>query len=266
MSLEQLALLALIQGITEFLPISSSGHLNLLHQLTAMPDQGVMIDVAVHAGTLLAVVLYFHKDVRRLGLGLVKLLRGKMTPDGRLALYLILATLPVMAVGIVLLETGAVAALRTAEVVAWANLIFALLLYGADRSGLTVRRVDHLTASGALAVGLAQVLALIPGASRAGVTISMARLLGYERAEAARLSMLLSIPTILAAATATGVDAYRSGDTALQADMMAAGGLAFVAALATIALFLRLLRHMTFTPFVVYRIALGGALLAWIYL
>lgn len=266
LSLEQLFLLALIQGITEFLPISSSGHLNLLHLLTSMPDGGVMIDVAVHAGTLMAVLVYFRADVMRLTVGFIKLLRGKVTPDGRFGLYLILATLPVMAVGIVLLKTGMVMALRTVEVVAWANLIFAVVLYGADRTGLTVRRMEHVTAPGALAIGMAQVLSLIPGASRAGVTITMARLLGYERPDAARISMLLSIPTIVAAAAATSYDAYESGNAALQMDMAIAALLSFGAAVGTIALFMRLLTRTTLLPFVLYRLVLGGALLAWIYI
>mgnify|MGYP001177783051 CR=1 FL=1 len=265
MSLEQLILLALIQGITEFLPISSSGHLNLLHLLTSMPDEGVMVDVAVHVGTLMAVLVYFRTEVMRLAVGFFKMLRGKVTPDGRFALYLILATLPVMAVGIVLLKTGLVTALRTVEVVAWANLIFAVVLYGADRTGLTVRRMEHLTAPGALAIGIAQVLSLIPGASRAGVTITMARLLGYERPDAARISMLLSIPTIIAAAAATSYDAYESGNVALQMDMAVAALLAFGAAIITIALFMRLLTRTTLLPFVLYRLVLGAALLAWVY-
>ena len=265
MSIEQLILLALIQGITEFLPISSSGHLNLLPLLTDMPDQGVMIDVAVHGGTLLAVMAYFRSDLGRLLAGLYKMAGGHTNPEGKLALYLIAATLPVMIVGVMLLKTGWVTVLRTAEVVAWANLGFAVLLYATDKMGLTVRRLEHLTLTGALAVGVAQVLSLVPGASRAGVTISMARFLGFERQEAARFSMLLSIPTIIAAAAATGFDAYTQGNVALQTDMAIAGGLAFLSAIVTIAVFMRLLTHMTLLPFVLYRLVLGAALLWWVY-
>ena len=249
----------------EFLPISSSGHLNLLHELTDWPDQGVMVDVAVHAGTLLAVLAYFRREVGRILVGMFMLARGRVTPDGRLAIYLILATLPTVAVGFLLLRSGMVTLLRTAEIVAWANIIFAILLYGADRAGLTVRRMEHMEAGGALAIGFAQILSLIPGASRAGVTISMARLLGYERREAARFSMLLSIPVILGAATASSFEVYRAGNVALSTDMGIAAGLAFLAALLTIALFMWLLTRTTLTPFVIYRLVLGAALLAWIY-
>lgn len=264
MSLEQMILLALIQGITEFLPVSSSGHLALVHELTDWSDQGVLIDVAVHGGTLGAVLLYFRRDVGGMTAGFFKLLGGRMTNEGRLALFLIAATIPVIIAGYLLLKSGQVAHLRTAEVVAWANLVFAFVLWATDRLGLTVRRLEHMTWGSAIGIGLAQVIALIPGASRAGVTISAARILGFERSDAARFSMLLSIPTILGAAVASSLEVYEAGDLALGYDMAAAALFSFGAALLAIHLFLKMMAHMTLLPFVIYRLALGTLLLAWI--
>lgn len=265
MSLEQIIFLALIQGITEFLPISSSGHLSLVDEVTSWPDQGVLMDVAVHVGTLLAVLVYFRRDVLRLVLGAVALLQGRMTPDTRLLLLLALATVPVVIGGALLYATGAVTMLRGAEVVAWANLVFAGALWWTDRAGALEKRLDDLSTRNALLVGLAQVCALVPGASRAGVTMSMARWLGFTRTEAARFSMLLSIPTVTAAGSLGFVEAYRSGDALFQANMVLAAAMAFFAAIAAIAVFMRLLEYTSLTPFVLYRLALGVVLLGWLY-
>lgn len=264
MSIEQLIFLALIQGLTEFLPISSSGHLTLVHVLTGWADQGLMVDVAVHAGTLGAVLIYFRRDVWKMIVGSFMLLRGRMTPDGRLALYIVAATLPVIFFGYALLKSGLVGSLRTAEIVAWSNLFFAVFLWLSDRIGMTVRRLEHLSWGSAIVIGFAQVLALIPGASRAGVTISAARFLGFERAEAARFSMLLSIPTILGAGVATSAEVYQAGDMALGLDMMVAALLSLLAALGAIHIFMKMMTHMTLTPFVIYRLVLGVLLLAWV--
>jgi undecaprenyl-diphosphatase len=151
-------------------------------------------------------------------------------------------------------------------VIAWATLGFGILLWVIDRSGMTVRRIEHLGYGGALFIGFSQILALIPGTSRSGITMTAARLLGFERAEAARFSMLLAIPAIVAAGTLAGYDLYRTGDAQLTVDAFVAGGLALVTALVAIIAMMGWLRRASFLPFVLYRIALGGALLAWIYL
>ncbi|MDF1686828.1 MAG: undecaprenyl-diphosphatase [Parvibaculaceae bacterium] len=265
MSIEQLIILALIQGITEFLPISSSGHLNLLHELTNWGDQGVLMDVAVHAGTLVAVVAYFRQDVWRLILGGLTLLKGEVTADGRLALYIILATLPAVVVGYALLQSGAIEALRTAEIVAWGNLIFAGLLWWADKTGATEKKVGEMTWGQALAIGVAQMFALIPGASRSGSTITMARWLGYERQDAARFSMLLSIPVILGAGLASTFKVVETGNFELGMDMVIAATLACLTAFGAIAIFMKMLESMSMLPFVLYRVVLGIGLLVWVY-
>lgn len=265
MSLLHLFVLAIVQGVTEFLPISSSAHLVLIPAVSGWPDQGELIDVAVHVGTLLAVMAYFHRDVLAILSGLLCIARGKSTPSARLALALIVGTLPLVVVGAIFYATSLYAALRGPVVIAWATIGFAVLLALTDRFGATVYRIEHVGLRNAALIGLAQVLALIPGTSRAGICITAARALGFERADAARFAMLLSIPAILAAGSLAAVEVWRIGDRSLEFDAILAGVLAFLAALASIALLMRWLRRATYMPFVVYRLALGVLLLAWSY-
>lgn len=264
MSILHLVVLALIQGITEFLPISSSGHLALVPLLTDWPDQGLMIDIAVHVGTLGAVMLYFWRDVIGMLRGLWMLLRGRSDSYAKLAGLIILATLPVIGAGYALEKYGT-DSLRTLDVIAWATLIFGIVLWIADKTGMTLRRVEHLGLSDGILIGLAQVLALIPGTSRSGITMTAARLLGMERTDAARFSMLLSIPTILGAGTLAGLELYERGDAQLTSDAVVAGGLAFLTALVAISVLMAWLRRSSFTPFVIYRIVLGCGLLGLSY-
>ena len=266
MTLLQLAVIAVVQGITEFLPISSSGHLRLIPALSDWPDQGLAIDVAVHVGTLLAVVAYLWRDVLSMLTGLIRIGSGMAHPGVRLTVYLLVATIPVVAAGYAVTEYLGTEWRDSLEVIAWATLGFGLLLHLSDRTGLTVRRIEHMGLSTAFAIGLAQALALIPGASRAGVTMTAARLLGFERRDAARFSMLMSIPTIVAAGAFAAKELIESGDPVLQSNALAAGGIAFVAALVAIAAMMGWLRRATFTPFVIYRVILGGALLGIVYL
>lgn len=265
MSLLHLFIVAVVQGITEFLPISSSAHLILVPELSGWQDQGLLIDIAVHVGTLGAVMLYFYRDVGRLGLGLLHTVIFRNSPERRLFLLVVLATLPILAGGYTLVALDWNAALRSAEVIAWATVGFGVLLYFVDRTSMTVNTVEHVRVGGALFIGLAQVLALIPGTSRSGITMTAARYLGFERTESARFSMLLSMPTILAAGTLASLELWESGDLTVQGDALIAAGLAFVCALAAIALMMRWLQHASYTPFVVYRLILGAGLLWWIY-
>ncbi|MCE0505697.1 undecaprenyl-diphosphate phosphatase [Roseivivax sp. GX 12232] len=266
MSLFHLVILALIQGITEFLPISSSGHLILLPGLTGAEDQGLALDVAVHVGTLGAVILYFWADVRVALAGTLRLLRGRIDTRGAfLALCLLVATLPVMLVGLVLHATGLDAALRSVAVIGWAMLGFGLVLYWADRTGPETRAAEAWTLRHAVILGLWQVLALIPGTSRAGITITGARQLGYARHDAARLAMLMSIPTILASGGLLGIEALVAPGAFPWGDAGLAALLAFLAALAALALMMRLLNTLSFTPYVIYRVILGAGLLVYAY-
>jgi len=264
-SLLQIVVLAIVQGITEFLPISSSGHLALVPMLTAWPDQGLAMDVAVHVGTLLAVMLYFWRDMVTVALGCLQLVAGRWTSSSRLAFYLIAATIPVVIAGSVLSSSGLLPYLRSVEVIAWASIGFGVLLFMADRVGMTIHRMEHMTVVNAVIIGLSQVLALIPGTSRAGVTMTAARFLGFEARAAAHFSMLMSIPTIIAAGVLEGRELYLNGQLQFGSDAAIAVVLAFVTALVSIAVLMFWLRRSGFTPFVVYRILLGAGLLWWVY-
>ena len=267
MTLFQLLIVAVIQGVTEFLPVSSSGHLILLPALTGSPDQGLAIDVAVHVGTLLAVVLYFRTDVRSAAIGLTRLLRGRMdTPGAFLALCLIISTIPAVIVGFAIKLTGLDEAMRSVAVIGWTMLIFGLVLYWSDRTGGTGRSAESWTMKHAVLMGLAQCFALIPGTSRSGITITAARQLGYGRESAARLSMLMSIPVIVASGTLLSLDVVDQANWALARDAGIAAAFAFVAALGALVLMMRLLRSVSFTPYVIYRVIFGIGLLLWAYI
>lgn len=266
MSLFHLFLIAAIQGLTEFLPVSSSGHLVLLPALTNLQDQGLALDVAVHVGSLAAVVVYFWSDVKTAAAGCLRLIRGKIDTQGAfLALCLLLSTVPVCIAGFLITVTGFQDALRSIAVIGWAMLGFGILLYWADRFSPTKKTTAGWSLKDAVTMGLAQALALIPGTSRSGITITAARRLGYERQSAAKLSMLMSIPTIIASGLVLSADVIGQADWATARDGAIAAIFAFLAALLALSLMMRLLRSVSFTPYVVYRIALGLVLLFYAY-
>ncbi len=266
----QSIVLAAVQGITEFLPVSSSGHLILVPKLTGWPDQGLAIDVAVHVGTLLAVMLYFWRYIG--GIAGAVMRAGSQMANHRpldqefwLLIKLIVATLPVVAAGYWVNEYLSDDLLRSVTIIGWTTLGFGLFLLFADKTNMTIRRLDHITYGGALVIGLFQILALVPGTSRAGITMTAARFLGLECQDAARFSLLLSIPVIIAAGSLKGLELYQSGNQLLIDDALTVGGLAFVFALFAIALLMFWLKRASFTPFVVYRVILGAALLYYAY-
>jgi undecaprenyl-diphosphatase len=261
----QIVVLALIQGITEFLPISSSGHLLLVPTLTGWPDQGLLTDVMVHMGSFLAVVVYFWRDCVNLTMGLIDLVRGKITGWGKLALLILLGTIPAVLFGLFLDKIGFMEMVRQMpEVVAWNAILFGLLLYLCDRYGLSNRRMSDMTWMPALIIGVAQAIAIIPGTSRSGITMTAARALGFERPEAARFAFLLGIPAIAGAGILKLGDAVASGES-ITFGMLLTAVLTFFVALGTITVLMKLVRHMSFLPFAVYRVILGVVLLALIY-
>ncbi|WP_298841207.1 undecaprenyl-diphosphate phosphatase [uncultured Roseobacter sp.] len=266
MTLFQLLIVAVIQGLTEFLPVSSSGHLALLPALTGTPDQGLAIDVAVHVGTLFAVVLYFRSDVAVALAGTMRLLRGRIdTPGAFLALCLAISTVPVVLIGFIIKMAGLDEMIRSVAVIGWTMLGFGLVLYWADRNGGSQRSAKEWTLRDAATMGLAQALALIPGTSRSGITITAARHLGYDRESAARLSMLMSIPTIAASGALLSLDVAGQADWALARDAAIAAAFAFIAALLALVVMMRLLKTVSFTPYVIYRVLLGIVLLVYAY-
>jgi undecaprenyl-diphosphatase len=263
MTFLQQLLIALVQGITEFLPISSSGHLILIPYFTDLPDQGPLIDVAVHVGSLLAIIIYFFRDV--LGLakgGLSTVGIGKAPEQKKLFWYIAIGTVPAVVVGAFLAIGGYLESFRFTDLVAVNLIVYGLLLGVADRWGRQEKSYEDLTARDAIIVGLAQALALIPGTSRSGVTMTAARFLGYKRVEAARFSFLLSIPAVAGAGLLAAFD-LAGATSQMQWDALVAGAMTFVAAFATMAFLMRFLRKASMLVFVIYRVALGAALLVF---
>ncbi|MEC4726662.1 undecaprenyl-diphosphate phosphatase [Shewanella sp. D64] len=261
----QVIVLALIQGLTEFLPISSSAHLILPSQLFGWEDQGLAFDVAVHIGSLLAVVLYFRKEVVSLLTSWISsIFKGKQTDDSKLAWWIILATLPAVILGFTLKDLIE-EYLRGPGVIAITTVVFGLLLWWADRMSRCELTEYQTGWKKALLIGFAQALALIPGTSRSGATITAALMLGLGREAAARFSFLMSIPVILGAALLMGKDLVESGH-AIDYTSLALGILvSFVAAYVCIHLFLKIISRMGMTPFVIYRLALGAVLCVFIF-
>ncbi len=264
MSLEQIIVLAVVQGLTEFLPISSSGHLILIPALTGWPDQGVFTDVMVHMGSLAAILVYFWRDVLMLLGGARDAVSGRWTPAAKMAIYIVLATIPALAFGLVLKLTGMLDRIRGVEIVAWNAVIYSILMYIADRYGKRIKAMADMTLSPALIIGFAQALALIPGTSRSGITMTAARALGFQRAEAARFSFLLGIPAIAAAGSLTLLEAFETGETIPDGAGLAAV-LTFFSAIVAIAFLMALVKRISFVPFVIYRLLLAAALFAFMY-
>lgn len=266
MPLLHLFLVAVIQGVTEFLPVSSSGHLILLPGLTGLEDQGQVIDVAVHVGTLFAVVLYFWRDVRQALFGLPRLMIGCTDTQGAcLALLILISAVPVIAFGLILHLTGLDAEMRSIKVIGWAMLIFGIVLYWSDQAGPRTKDDTHWNFQDAMVMGVWQAVALIPGTSRSGITITGARFFGYSRHDAAKISMLMSIPTIFASGVLLGAESVITANMAVLRDALIAAVLAFVSALVALSAMMKLLTSVSFTPYVIYRIALGLILLAIAY-
>jgi undecaprenyl-diphosphatase len=258
----QAILLAILQGLTEFLPISSSAHLVIPSLVMGWPDQGLAFDVAVHVGTLSAVLLYYREDlIRMAGSWFSSLAGAPATDDSRLVWYLALATLPAIAVGLFAgdyIETE----LRNLPVIATTTLLFGLLLGVADRRVPAAGAGAQLTLPVALLIGLAQAVAPVPGVSRSGVTITAALLLGMNRQAAARFSFLLSIPVIAGAGTLKAWELAHSGIAANWLLLGMGALVAGVTAYLCIALFLRLLDRVGLMPFVYYRVILAAVLYA----
>jgi undecaprenyl-diphosphatase len=261
----QASIIALIQGVTEFLPISSSAHLLFPSLLLGWPDQGLTFDVAVHLGSLLAVVMYLRNDLITMVAGLWQGLQEKrLNRQATLALMLIVATLPAVFFGLVFkgwIEVNA----RALWVVAVTTLIFGLLLGWADWRSSRQHHMDAMSWQHTLCIGLAQALALLPGTSRSGITMTAALMLGYTREAAARFSFLMSIPIILAAASLMSLELVTSKVAIEWTPMLIAFVVSFLSAWLCIVLFMKIISRMGMWPFVVYRIILGVGL-CWLIL
>lgn len=267
MSWFQLLILAVVQGLTEFLPISSSAHLILPAKVLGWQDQGPLIDVMAHFGSLFAVLAYFRKEVGDIFRGLFDLLGRKLNTNSALALNLIIATPPALVLGAYMSFTGLDELVRSPAIIAATTIIFGVLLWLSDLWAKSAKGLDTLTWKNAALLGVAQSVALIPGTSRSGITMTAGRFMGLSRTEAARFSMLMSLPiigagglySILKLATAEAGER-----TASLGDGIMVAGLSFFTAFACIAVFMKLVERIGFFPFMVYRLLLGAALIAWI--
>lgn len=258
----QTIVLALVQSATEFLPVSSSGHLILVPRFLNWPDQGMPMDIALHVGTLFSVLIYFRRDVMEISKGCWDFAKRKFDSfSAQFALKLAIACVPVFVVGLFCheyIEEN----FRSPKLIASTAIIFGILLYLADKKGKTTGSARSMRIKDALFIGLAQVLALIPGVSRSGITITAARFLGIDRGEAARFSMLLSIPTIGAAGALGILKIIMNPEAQLfSAGLLTVGVLvAFVGGMAAIGFLMRWLKTSSFAIFAVYRILLGALL------
>lgn len=260
----QTIVLALIQGVTEFLPISSSAHLILVPVIVGWPDQGLAFDVAVHLGTLVAVVAYFRRELVRMTVAGVGSFAGRWSPDAKLAWAVVLGTVPVVFFGLIgksFIESS----LRGPIVIGVTAIVFGLVLWWADAKGSRNRDEFTISWRDAAIIGVAQALALIPGTSRSGITITAGLMLGLTREAAARFSFLLSIPTLLASNVLIGRDLMQSEVPVEWGTLLLGTVVAGVAAYACIGLFIRLLARTGMLPYVIYRVLLGIVLL-WVFL
>ena len=262
---ENLLILAAIQGITEFLPISSSAHLILFPRLTGVADQGLVIDVAAHFGTLIAVILYNFRAIREMLAAFFscgRYHREMLMPS----VMVLVATVPLIIIGYLISHYDIVTLyLRNIQVIGWTTLIFGVLLGVSDRNQRE-RSMITITLREAIVIGLAQPLALIPGTSRSGICMTMARFSGLSRRASARFAMILSIPAILGASVQSTSDLMMTGAGDLIAAAMLVAVLALGFALVSISLMMRLIHHIGFMPFVLYRIVLGCILLLVAYI
>jgi len=256
--------LSVVQGLTEFLPISSSAHLILVPRILGWPDQGLAFDVAVHVGTLCAVVGYFRRELVTLTADWVRsVMARRLVGESRLAWADLFGTVPVGLAGLLLgdfIEQN----LRSPLVIAASTVVFGLLLWWSDRRGARIRDEHTLVWRDVLLIGCAQALALIPGTSRSGITITAALAAGLSRAAAARFSFLLSIPVIVLAGGSKTVELLQADTPAHWGALILGAALSALSAYLCIHLFLKLLERIGMLPFVVYRLALG-LVLFWVF-
>jgi undecaprenyl-diphosphatase len=266
MSWIEAVVLGIVQGLTEFLPISSSAHLRIVGELFGWEDPGAAFTAITQIGTEAAVLLYFRHDIARIVVAWLGSLAGrrKGDPDARMGWLIIVGSIPIVVLGL-LFQDDIETTLRDLRIVATALILFSLILYWADRVGAKKRELPELTVGHGIAFGFAQAMALIPGVSRSGGTITMGLFLGYSRSAAARYSFLLAVPAVLGSGFFQAYEALTgdvAGETVSWGPTIVATVIAFAVGLSVIAWLLRYLNRGSFTPFVVYRVVLGLTVLA----
>ena len=250
----EILLLSLIQGIFEFLPVSSSAHLVLISKYYEFNNQNLLIDISLHLGSLIAIIFYFRKDL------------FNFNQNKNLLIKIILATIPIIPVGYILYKTELIYQLRSLEVIGWMSLVFGILLYISDKFKITKRIDTKFSNKSAIIIGLFQVLSLVPGVSRSGITITSGRLLGFNRFEAAKISFFLSIPTLGAASFLGIYNIYKEGSAELNFLAIIAVIFSFIFSYFSVALFINFIKKFSLNIFVIYRIILSLFILAVVYL
>lgn len=250
----EILILAAIQGISEFLPVSSAAHLFLVAHYSVFNIQNLLIDICLHLGSLLAIIVYFIKD-------LLSFIKNK-----DFLIKILLATIPIIPVGYLFYQTGLINNLRNIEVIAWMSLVFAILLYFSDKTKVSEKLNDKFSIKSAIIIGLFQVISLIPGVSRAGITITAGRILGFDRYDSTKVSFFLAIPALTAASILGIFNVYKEGSPELNFLAIIAIIFSFIFSYITIALFLSFVKKFSLNIFVIYRIVLSLILLAIVYI
>ena len=250
----EILILSAIQGISEFLPVSSAAHLILVSKYYAFTNQSLLIDICLHLGSLMAIIIYFRDD-------LFNFINNK-----KFLVKILIGTIPIIPVGYIIYSTGLIEQLRNLEIIGWMSLIFGILLYVSDRSKVTKKIDTEFTNWSALFIGLFQILALIPGVSRSGITITSGRMLGFNRFNSAKISFFLSIPTLTAASLIGIYNVYREGSAELNFIAIVAVIFSFTFSYITIALFFNFIKKFSLNIFIIYRIALSLFILGIVYL
>ena len=250
----EILILAAIQGISEFLPVSSAAHLIIVSKYYAFINQSLLIDICLHLGSLIAIIFYFRND-------LFNFIKNK-----KFLMKIIIGTIPIIPVGFILYQTELIYRMRDLEVIGWMSLIFAIFLYVSDKSKITKKIDTVFTNKSAIFIGLFQILSLIPGVSRSGITITSGRLLGFDRFDSTKISFFLSIPTLTAASLFGINNIYKEGSAELNFLAIIAVIFSFIFSYITIALFLNFIKKFNLNIFIIYRIILSLLILALVYL
>ena len=250
----EILILSVIQGVSEFLPVSSAAHLILVSKYYAFANQNLLIDICLHLGSLIAIIFYFRND-------LFNFIKNK-----EFLIKIFIGSIPIIPAGYILYQTGMVNQLRSLEVIGWMSLIFGILLFLSDRTDVTKKIENHFSNKSALVIGLFQILALIPGVSRSGITITSGRFLGYSRFDAAKISFFLSIPTLAAASILGIYNVQKVGSSELNFLAIIAVIFSFIFSYFTIAFFLKFIRKSSLKIFIYYRLILSSLILLIVYL
>ena len=250
----EILILSVIQGISEFLPVSSAAHIVLVSKYYSFNNQNLLIDICLHLGSLLAIIVYFREDLFNL------------KNNKKFLIKILIGTIPIIPIGYVLYQTGLIEMLRSLEVIAWMTLIFGVILYISDKNTTDKKIETNFTNKSAIIFGLFQILSLVPGVSRSGITITAGRTLGFNRFDSAKISFFLAIPALIAASSLGLYNIYKEGSVELNFLAIIAVIFSFIFSYLTIAIFLNIIKKFSLKIFVVYRIALSLLIFGVIYL